>query len=86
MVSVFASSAVDRGFVPDGVKPKTIKLVFCFSTKHVALRRKTGWLRIKIMCQSWATCISVDCCFSEHYKNPTKRVSAKQTYYYLIEN
>jgi hypothetical protein len=31
MVSVLASSAVDRGFDPDRVKPKTIKLVFVAS-------------------------------------------------------
>jgi hypothetical protein len=31
MVSVLASSAVDRGFDPDQVKPKTIKLVFVAS-------------------------------------------------------
>ena len=37
MVSVLASSAVDRGFEPDRVKPKTIKLVFVaspLSTQH----------------------------------------------------
>jgi hypothetical protein len=28
MVSVLASSVVDRGLSPDRVKPKTIKLVF----------------------------------------------------------
>jgi hypothetical protein len=27
MVSVLASSAVDRGTSPDGVKPRTIKLI-----------------------------------------------------------
>ena len=31
MVSVLASSAVDRGFEPGRVKPKTIKLVFVAS-------------------------------------------------------
>jgi hypothetical protein len=31
VVSMLASSAVDRGFKPDLVKPKTIKLVFVFS-------------------------------------------------------
>ena len=31
MVSVLASSVVDRGFKPDRVKPKTIKLVFVAS-------------------------------------------------------
>ena len=37
MVSVLASSAVDCGFEPDRVKPKTIKLVFVaspLSTQH----------------------------------------------------
>jgi hypothetical protein len=37
MVSVLASSAVDRGFKPGWVKPKTIKLVFVaspLSTQH----------------------------------------------------
>jgi hypothetical protein len=41
MVSVLASSAVDRGF-----KPKTIKLVFV--AKHAALRKKSkDWLTWK---------------------------------------
>jgi hypothetical protein len=36
---------VDFGFKPGSDKPKTIKLVFfCFSAKHVALRRKNGML------------------------------------------
>jgi hypothetical protein len=26
---------------------------------------KTGWLRIRIMCPSGATCLPADCCFSE---------------------
>jgi hypothetical protein len=37
MVSVLASSAVDRGFEPRWVKPKIIKLVFAaspLSTQH----------------------------------------------------
>ena len=43
MVSVLASSAVDRGFEPRSVKPKTIKLVVVAS--HAALRRKRkDWL------------------------------------------
>jgi len=31
------------------------------------VRAKTGWLRIRIMCLSGATClhVHVDCCFSE---------------------
>ena len=40
MVSMLASSVVDRGF--DGVNPKTI---CCFSAKHTALRRKSkNWM------------------------------------------
>ena len=54
MVSVLVSSAVDRGF-------ETIKFVFIASL----LSAKTGWLGIRIMCPSGATCLSVDCCFSE---------------------
>jgi len=47
MASVFASSAVDRGF-----KPKIIKLVFVAcpqSPQHYGERTKRGWLEIKIM-------------------------------------
>jgi hypothetical protein len=46
MVSMLASSAVDRGFDPRTVKPKTVKIGICyFSTKHAALRRKSkDWL------------------------------------------
>ena len=59
MVSVVDWSAVDRGF-------KDYKIGnYCFSAKVVTLRRKTGWLGIKIMCPSGATCLSADCYFSE---------------------
>jgi hypothetical protein len=57
---VLASSAVDRGFEP-------IKLVFVaspLSTQHEEERTKTGWLGIRIMCPSGATCLPADCCFS----------------------
>ena len=70
MVSMFASSAVDRKIVDSDlirVKAKTIKLVFVtspLSTQHYGERAKTVWLRIRIMCESGATCLSVDC-FSE---------------------
>ena len=37
----------------------------CFSEKHAALKRKTGWLRIGIMCSNEVTCLPVDCYFSE---------------------
>ena len=51
MVSVLASSAVDPGFER--------------RTGQIRLRAKTGWLGIRIMCPSGATCLSADCCFSE---------------------
>ena len=66
MVSVLASRAVDCGFVPQSGQAKDYKIgICCFSTKHEALRTMAGWLRIRIMCLSEASCLSVDCCFSE---------------------
>ena len=68
MVSVLISSAVDRGFKPGWVKPKTIKLVFVaspLSMQHKGERAKTVWLEIRIMCLTGTTCLSVVCCFSE---------------------
>ena len=46
MVSMLASSAVDRGFKPRSVKTKDYKIgICCFSAKHAALRRKSkDWL------------------------------------------
>ena len=46
MVSVLASSAVDRGFEHRSVKPKDYKMcICCFSAKHAALRSKSkDWL------------------------------------------
>ena len=46
MVSMLASRAVDRGFVPQSGQAKDYKIgICCFSTKHEALRRKNnGWL------------------------------------------
>jgi hypothetical protein len=64
MVSVLASSAVDRS---GQIKDYTIGMC-CFSAKHAAfLRVQTtiDWLEIRIMCPYGAKCISVDCCFSE---------------------
>ena len=66
MVSMLASSAVDHGFEPGSCQTKDYKIdICCFSTKHAGKRAKTGWLVIKIMCPSGATCLPVDCCFSE---------------------
>ena len=46
MVSVLASSVVDRGFEPQSRETKDYKIgICCFSTKHAALRRKSkDWL------------------------------------------
>jgi hypothetical protein len=46
MVSVPASSAVDRGFAPRSGQTKDNKIdICCFSAKHAALRRKSkDWL------------------------------------------
>ena len=46
MVSVFVSSAVDRGFEPLSVHTKDYKIgICCFSAKHRAIRRKSkDWL------------------------------------------
>ena len=68
MVSVLASSAVDRGFEPRSGQTKDYKLVFVaspLSTQHYGERAKIGWLGIRILCLSRATCLSADCCFSE---------------------
>ena len=46
MVSVLASSAVDRGFEPRSGQTKDYKIgICCFSAKHAALKRKSDdWL------------------------------------------
>ena len=46
MVSVLASSAVDRGFQPRSGQTKDYKIgICCFFAKHAALRRKSkDWL------------------------------------------
>jgi hypothetical protein len=46
MVSVLASSAVDRGFESRSGQAKDYKIrICCFSAKHAALRRKNkNWL------------------------------------------
>ena len=46
MVSVLASSAVDRGFEPRSGQTKDYKIgICCFSAKHAALRKKSrDWL------------------------------------------
>ena len=67
MVSVLASSMIDHGFEPrlGQTKDSKIGIVPSPLTRSIKNNEQTGWLRIRIMCQSVATCLSVDCCFSE---------------------
>ena len=46
MISVLASSAVDRGFEPRSGQTKNYRIgMCCFSAKHATLRRKSkDWL------------------------------------------
>ena len=63
MASVSSSSAVYRGFEFRSGQTKDYTIGM-----HAALRRKSKtWLAlgIRIMFQSGATCLTVDCCFSE---------------------
>ena len=53
MISVLVLSVADRGFEPWLGQPKTIQLACVASL----LRAKTGWLGIRIMCTSRATCL-----------------------------
>ena len=56
MVSLLASSAVDRGFDPRSGQTKDYKIgICCFSAKHAALRSKsTDWLvRIQDNVSEW---------------------------------
>ena len=65
---MLATDVDDRAFEPCRIKPKTIKLVFVVSpltTQHLGEKVKTGWLGIKIMSSSGATCLPADFCFSE---------------------
>jgi len=68
MVNFLVSSVVDRRFELRSGQIKDYKIgICCFSAKDAAIRRKakTGWLGITIMSPSAATCLSLDCCFSE---------------------
>ena len=78
MVSVLASSAINRGFEPRSGQIQDHNIgICCFSAKHaVSIRKRNDWLaRNQIICPSEATCQSAECCFSElALNNPTKRV------------
>ena len=57
MVSVLASSAVGHGFEPQSGQTKDYKLVFFGSPLNT---QHSGWLGIKIMHLSGATCLPTD--------------------------
>jgi len=45
IVSLLSSSVVDRELEPQSDRIKDNEIgIFCFPAKHIALRRKTGWL------------------------------------------
>ena len=48
-------------------------VVFKKNKQHEEARAQTGWLRIRIMCGSGATCLPM------HYKNPIKHVDLVQS-------
>jgi hypothetical protein len=66
MVTVLASSAVDRGFEAQSGQTKDYEIgISCFSAKHAALRsRSKDWLN-QIMCLNRAISLPSDCCFSD---------------------
>ena len=67
-MSVLTSIVVDRGFEPRSDQTKDHKIgIGCLSTKHASLSRKNkDWMaKIRKICQSEATCLIADCCFSE---------------------
>jgi hypothetical protein len=72
IVSVLIFSFVYRGFLTLSIQTKDYEIgICCFFAKYTLLRRKTktGWLGIRIMCLSEATCLHTDCCFcSEDWK------------------
>jgi hypothetical protein len=72
MVSMLASSGVDRGFEPRSDQIKDYKIgICCFSTKHAALRRKSkDWLvQNQDNVSEWGdVSYLADCCFTHSKK------------------
>jgi hypothetical protein len=67
MVSVLATSAVDREFKPRSGQTKDYKIgICCFSTKARSIKEKEQRLLVRNQdnVSEWATCLAVDC-FSE---------------------
>lgn len=75
-ISVIDSGAANRRFeTRSGNKGYDID-IRCFSSKHTPLRKEDtdGFFGIRIICQSRATFLLVNCCICVHYNNSTKRV------------
>ena len=90
MVSVLASSAIDRGFEPRSGQTKDYKIgIRCLSAKHAALRKKSkDWLaRNQDNVSEWGD-MSIVVSVSYHCKTPTKRVGLVKhgPHHHLIEN
>ena len=82
MVGVHVLSVIHLEFEPQSDQTNNYKIVICcFSAKNAALgeRTKSGWLGIRIMCPSGATCLPADCSVSYHGKNQIKHVGLIQT-------
>jgi hypothetical protein len=64
IIQLLILQVVDMGAILTKGKPiLTLKLVFVaslLSTQHKGERAKTGWLGIRIMCPSGATCLSAE--------------------------
>ena len=87
MVSVLASSAVDRGFEPRSDQTKNYQIGICgFSAKHAALRRKNrdGLTRNQDNVSEWG---NMSICRLRTVVS-TKRVGLVQSgpYHHFIEN
>jgi hypothetical protein len=68
IVCMLDSSAVDGGSEHRSGPTKDYENgIYCVYDKHAPLRRKSKYrlLGIMIICPIWASCLSVDCCFSE---------------------
>jgi hypothetical protein len=81
MVSVLASSAIDCGYEPRSCQTKEYKIgICCFSAKNAALRKKSKdcLARNQNNVSEWSD-MSFRGQVSQHYKNPTKRVSLVQS-------
>jgi len=58
-------ACLECGSILGRVKPKTMQLIFVASPQHSGERAKTGWLGIRIMCPSRATCPPAECFFGK---------------------